>query len=435
MKSHRRGIAMVMVIMMIFICSVLGYAAISLATIDSQTCTQQQIALQALNMARAGLFRARAQLRNDYSWGSTQSYQYTLIDGGYTVSVWPSPNNAGSTQKLWQVTSVGTYRSATRTVTAWMLLESFAKYAYFTNSELSSSGGTIWFTSSDAITGPAGTNGFFSFNHTPQFSDKVTSANNNDGDYTAAAYSYSQGGTVTNNPSQFYRYASNYTTDYPTAYQSSPNFSFSGGQPQVTLPTNTGTVKNAATLSLTGNATIVFNSNGTATVTQSGQSQTVSTAQATIYVSNGTATVSGTVSGHVTVGADNGINIPASVVYNDPTSDVLGLVTPAAITVTASANTVADLTIDASMMSFSNSFTVQNYSSGVARGTLHVFGGIIQWYRGPVGTLNSSTGAIVTGYAKDYKWDSKLLDQPPPNFPTTGNIQIMDFTDSGALGH
>jgi hypothetical protein len=64
------------------------------------------------------------------------------------------------------------------------------------------------------------------------------------------------------------------------------------------------------------------------------------------------------------------------------------------------------------------SFSVVDYNTKIPPGNLKMMGGIIQKARGPVGTF--SGGAIRTGYVKDYWYDPRLADYPPPYFPTTG---------------
>jgi hypothetical protein len=71
------------------------------------------------------------------------------------------------------------------------------------------------------------------------------------------------------------------------------------------------------------------------------------------------------------------------------------------------------------------SFYVSNYNSRTPTGTLKVMGGIIQRARGPVGTL--SGGNIATGYAKNYYYDTRMADSPPPFFPTTGNYDRISW--------
>jgi len=88
-------------------------------------------------------------------------------------------------------------------------------------------------------------------------------------------------------------------------------------------------------------------------------------------------------------------------------------------------------TIDASILtgsanSTTGSFTVIDYDkSGVLKGNLHVQGGLIQKYRGPVGTSNN--GTAVTGYSKDYVYDSRLGSSPTPFFPADGNFDMISW--------
>jgi len=58
-----------------------------------------------------------------------------------------------------------------------------------------------------------------------------------------------------------------------------------------------------------------------------------------------------------------------------------------------------------------------------------VYGGIIQKKRGAVGTFNSGSGAIVTGYEKNYSYDPRLMDNPPPAFPTTGQVEKVAWNE------
>jgi hypothetical protein len=83
----------------------------------------------------------------------------------------------------------------------------------------------------------------------------------------------------------------------------------------------------------------------------------------------------------------------------------------------------------ATIMALGTSFTAENYTSGSPRGYLRVIGGIIQDRRGAVGTFNASTGAIVSGYEKDYVYDARLANNPPPAFPTTGRVQTLAWRE------
>ncbi len=61
------------------------------------------------------------------------------------------------------------------------------------------------------------------------------------------------------------------------------------------------------------------------------------------------------------------------------------------------------------------------------RNRLHVLGGIIQKKRGPVGTFNPNNNVQVSGYNKDYRYDPRMVDAPPPFFPTTGQFDVKSW--------
>jgi hypothetical protein len=85
--------------------------------------------------------------------------------------------------------------------------------------------------------------------------------------------------------------------------------------------------------------------------------------------------------------------------------------------------------IDSTVMALNTSFTVENYNQGSPRGTLHIWGGLIQEWRGAVGTANSTS--LQTGYLKDYHYDPRVIIQPPPEFPLTGIYARVSWTEKG----
>lgn len=90
-----------------------------------------------------------------------------------------------------------------------------------------------------------------------------------------------------------------------------------------------------------------------------------------------------------------------------------------------------NLSIDAVLMAGGNntssgSFYVENYDTK-STGTLTLLGGVIQKARGPVGTFNPSTGTASSGYAKNYSYDPRLANYPPPFFPTTGTYERLSW--------
>ena len=77
-----------------------------------------------------------------------------------------------------------------------------------------------------------------------------------------------------------------------------------------------------------------------------------------------------------------------------------------------------NVTIDAAILALQHSFLVNNWSAGSPENTLTVYGAIDQNWRGAVGTFGY--GGIVSGYDKDYDWDSRLQYVTPPFYLTPG---------------
>jgi|GEM_PF-765934 len=147
----------------------------------------------------------------------------------------------------------------------------------------------------------------------------------------------------------------------------------------------------------------------------------------------GTAYVSGTVSGQVTVAGLDDVVITGDVLTQNGTSgtDVIGLVAGNYVWVyhpvdaSGSHNNLAAASaphqIQAAVLSLRHSFLVQNWTYGAALSStgstaskLNVVGSIGQKFRGPVGT--NSGGVPVSGYLKNYVYDSRLNVLQPPYF-------------------
>lgn len=176
--------------------------------------------------------------------------------------------------------------------------------------------------------------------------------------------------------------------------------------------------------------------------------------------------VSGTMHSSMTINADHFAWITGKLVYQDATADMLGLVGAGAVWVwnpvvctsptpfpttqntrcstsgsgvtweASSSSSNCARSINAAILSNDHSFEVQNYNSGSFAGYLCVTGSIAQEFRGPVGTGSNSTG-----FLKRYSYDNRLLNSPPPKFPTprttsydvTTEIEVKAaFTPSGA---
>ncbi|MCR5663166.1 MAG: hypothetical protein K6G50_13735 [bacterium] len=477
-KRKRKGFALALTLFLILILSTVCFGALSIATIDSRITIEDYKSSRALYAARAGLAAAQsgvAKARNEVGISDNFSYSnVSLSDDGderYSVTVTPASDNNDRNFAIWKVISTGYYDDAVRQVEAYLEIESFSRYAYFTDYE----GNNIQFISRDSITGDVHTNGYFLINGHPHMYSRTTSSNNGDTRFNSTTYKYTRtDGKTATDPADFYRAASNnYNNDKFLALNDSTDFSFSGGQTAIPLPTDSGITKAAAQAEghyYTGKYIVVFTEAGkaklykgenkttyvygrpTTSIVYSGYpsasngykdqpTTTLNTsfddmaAGLTMYFSD-EIQVYGTVNGRVTLGCANNINITDDILYKDDAKDVLGMISNKNIIVVSDKNTNKNRYIRAVMMALTGSFTVQDYDKGSSRGTLDVYGGIIQKTRGAVGTSSqvSPTYTQYTGYFKDYKYDRKLRTRPPLNFPTTGRLTLRFFVDKGSIG-
>lgn len=431
----RRGYALVLTLFVVLIVATVVFAAVHLATLDLRGAREDVLGARALYAARAGVSRARLELAGNYLWTGGAG---PLADSSYSVVVEAGPGNATSADKVWRVTSTGACDGARRTVVAVVTLETFAKYAYFTDRESTPSSTEIWFFDRDEIRGPTHTNGFFRISGHPRYSAQVTSANTGDDLFDPSAFTYSQHGVQTD-PARFYRTYSSYARDGPVALDGSEEFSFAGGQPRVPLPIDTGAIEAAAGARYEGDRRLLFRSSGTVEVQRrrgSGWVQedvlSTTTDPGVVIHVDGELYVQGDVQGRVTVGATQDVHLTGDLRYVDPATDVLGLVGGEDIVVESDPWTRRDRYVQATLMALNGSFTVQDYASGAYRGSLRVFGGIVQLRRGPVGTFSGTQP--VTGYSKDYRFDAKLLTRPPLWYPPTGRVQVRSLLDLGSPG-
>jgi hypothetical protein len=154
---------------------------------------------------------------------------------------------------------------------------------------------------------------------------------------------------------------------------------------------------------------------------------------------NGDVFIEGTLTGQLTVAAENNIVVTWHLQYQNGLSgtDLLGLVAnnfveiyhPVSCTSgsSSSCNLNANFPLEtprnakftepmlhAANLSVNHSVRVQMWNRGAPLGTFHVRGVFAQRYRGPVGT--NSSGTIVTGFSKDYVYDQRLKYLSPPKF-------------------
>ncbi len=358
------------------------------------------------------------------------TFPYTLsnqsLDEGYfdlvIEKISPERVKITSTGKI-LLSTFGETNQIEKQVQAYLEEESFCRYLYFTTDEHLWGLVPVWFITGDHLRGPLHTNTHYHISGDPIFDGLAKSHDN--------WVEYLHGGPPLDNP-QF-------------------NGGLLLGVPTIDLPTDASSIKTAALsggLYLKGKTLVVFNNDGTLTITNNNkgwyQKVVSPPSNRVIYIEDGNVYVRGVVKGNFTVGTNKNIIITDNIVYAEdprttPTStDMLGLVAEQNVIVSTDDDDGSqiydqacpyDLEIDASIMALGDSFVVENWWSCSPLGTLTLFGGVIQKYRGPVGTFDPITNQKLSGYTKDYQYDERFESSHPPYFPTTGDWRLLAWEE------
>lgn len=313
--------------------------------------------------------------------------------------------------------------------------DSFSKFSYFTDAETlpyPNDDIEIYFYDDDVLTGPIHSNGTFRIAGSPTFNGDVSSPNewvgqSGDEDSDDPDERHGDETPIFNGNTNFNMAT---TRDLPddtqiNALEASANIGGLTFDDDIELEFF---VDGSGEPYLKASEAYYYSCGWYGTSTCKGTTDTnypLSTSNGIISV-EGKAKVKGEVKGKYTVHARDEVEITGDIYYNTdpladpdtPSSDLLGLVSEGNVIVDENAhkdNGSSDLTIQASIMALDNTFTVENYSSGSSRGSLNIYGGVIQRNRGPVGTFTSS--GIASGYSKNYAYDERLKETIPPAFP------------------
>ena len=503
LHADERGIALVTVIIISVILMTLVAASTGFALTSLNSSRRDQDWNAALPAAEAGIDDYLYRLSRDSGY-----WQYNATtpapDGNKAFTEWVKVPGAAdsyfryyidsslmSTQGIVKIRSSGRVNGVVRTIEALFRRRGFLDYLYFTEYETTDPftyTGTpyfsdeahancrrhyydlpgrnsrcldIYFIGADTIKGPLHSNDALLLSGSPNFQGETSTS----WDGTCPSSS------INCSPSTN-RYRGTATPVFARA--GDPAFA-----PPLTMPPTNLAIRNYADSTVggagclfTGPTKIVFNSNGTMTVTspytqvsncQVGASKPLPS-NGVIYVQSvpaspsdpnyraacsvpsgnplgypvagdvnagqygcfdGDVFVSGALDGQVTVAAQDSVIITGSLTYQGGISgnDLLGLIADNNVEVYHPVNSSdANLlpvgltvsTIYAAILTIKHSFRVQTHKKGNPLGTLTLFGAISQLYRGPVGTFSGSS--VSSGYSKDYTYDQKLKYTSPPHF-------------------
>ena len=444
-----------MVLTMVSILATLGMGAALLIPLEASSVTQKIEKEQALFLAEAGLEYAEAYLEAKFpEFPPSVTASKQLATGTYTVTIAPTASPSAWMQ-YYQVTSWGRSGGATRVLGAVVRVGHFSKYAYYTDLERPDDADMpIWFASGDTITGPFHTNDHMHIMGNPVFLAGVSSSwgGPDDPDPTHwPSFVYYNGSNSVHVESAE---PNNLPYDNPTFAAG-----YILGVPEVVLPDDLVDLQNLAEtaglyiskqcqISL-GRPTdgdtrmhgyISYRFKQGQGFTDWADVEIASISNGVVFV-NGKIDISGVLDGELTIASSDHIQILDDVVYRASTNgvvhpdcdDMLGLVAGGDILILDNEANRTDVSIHGSIMALTGSFRVENYHDGGPRGSLRLYGGRIQQYRGPI-----STGwvdmygmpHVLTGYNKIFTFDPRFYDTCPPYFIATGQYEMVSWSES-----
>jgi hypothetical protein len=360
------------------------------------------------SIAGAGINMASRALQENQLW--TDGFSNKSFGGGmFNVTV---QSLGGSKIK---VVSTSTFNGAQRVVSCVLQPSSFSKFNYYSTTDQNGfwvGGDTIW--------GPFHCNNTLNVAYTnggsPTFMQKVTSLN--------GIWNYNGAHPV-----------------FKGGYASGVN---------VSLPGDLNTIRNAAQTQGTvfsGGADLYIQLNADGTVTYKetnggwGESGGWSTQTIASLTSNGTVWkngkdihVKGTLHGQLTLGTNQDIWCDDDIVYAaDPrhgySTDMLGLVSNQKIWISDNANNRGpnnDFILMASIFSRTDGLWAEHYDTRPVEGKMTTVGGMIQKIGGYTGVFSGNS--IIHGFLPGGTYyDDRLMNDAPPSFPTTGNLEVVSW--------
>jgi uncharacterized protein DUF4900 len=500
-RTGRRGAAFLFSLFVLMVVSIIGMGLAASTAQSLYLARIQEHSSMAFNAAESGVEHALLWLRQQSipppGGASFNPFggSVTLGLANYQVTIDPDDGNAALDLKHYLIRSTGTALSRQETVEVHVQVNSFGRYAYFTDAETTPGGRRIWFKTGDVIRGPVHSNstGGSDFqiswegSTAPIFQGLVTTASSEIDYIPGVPATEEEFERIYQEGSRGYRLGvarielpESSNQQQVAAWGDSSGFPTTNG---VHINANGGTT--AAGIYLAGDSSLYFSvtpegwqqievTQGSTTTTitiKHDQNQTVveqgdttttytGTTNGVIYSTGNITSLSGELadsrvsgSGLVSRNAftiatdvtkDKDVTITGNLTYRtvpDPTlpwDDPVNLRAPAlgvvARNITIAPGAPRDLSVHGVMLAGGRNTTQGSFSAAEyntrAAGRLNLVGGLIQKYRGPVGTFSGTT--TVTGYDKNYVYDPRMAVMPPPFFPTTGGFERLSFMRTSA---
>ncbi|MFA5342989.1 MAG: hypothetical protein WC381_03390 [Kiritimatiellia bacterium] len=415
--DNNSGVILVAVVCFTAITAILALGILSESGSQLKMADRQVRQEQAFYVAEGGAERAVSCIRN--SAGAPPGVITGAIGNGtYGVTI---NSVAGAGLTSYTIVSTGEVNGVKKSVMmSGVRQQTWARFALWYND----GPGAIWIRSGEVFNGPVHANTFIYLRDDPIFNALISTTQNGWGPTSVTnAVAFNQG-FQWNAPVQDLTTSVNFTNLLSNAslvITGSSQIALSGTN---VLITNARRGWTAYTYPVPSNGLIYVRSTGAGTGTNAGTVQ-----------------VGGTLDGRLSIAADYDIGITNHIRYantnipygtntygTNTSDDALGLIANHDVVVRTSApnnlNIFAHIIAvgSATASQTDGSFYVQNHDSRAVSGFLNLWGGVVQFYRGAVGTFSGTTP--VSGFSKRYTFDTRFLTDPPPRYPTVNDIYL-----------
>jgi hypothetical protein len=145
----------------------------------------------------------------------------------------------------------------------------------------------------------------------------------------------------------------------------------------------------------------------------------------------------GTLDGQLTIGVEGNIEIWGDILYdgvapgNTPPpdcDDVLGLIADGDVIIAYTVPNWNDCMFYGVAMALEKSVEAAEYQHYAPRGVFEMYGGLIADYSIHMAQYDND-GNLISGYVRDYNWDSRMIAMPPPFFPLTGRYFVYSWEE------
>ena len=474
----------------LFGCMVIGMSVVGLQASETYKAQRVRKQAQAFALAESGIECAQRWLTTQASPPSGTA-TITPLDssvelgaGSFNFSVIPDAANPNQQLKTYTLQSIGTVNGISQSINVTMRSQSFGRFAYFSDQESANPlSQQIWFGRRDKIRGP-----FFTNNSNSSFTN-IDNSNpdkpifDSSVEMNGASINYMSAKPVTDADflkvftigRSAVKLAVN-RIELPTTTTNQANAAWGSTAGH---PTTTGVcVRTAGGIYVTGDASVELQApsahvqvlkitqGSKTTVVQidlqnklrnvtdeSGTTNHAGLGTGVVFVTGNITSIKGKMADSIvganpvksamTIVADAAagrtMTVTGSIEYRTTNNTaiapdtgvnlVAGILGLYANKIRIGASAGANVRVDGIIMAGTQNRTDGGFGADAYEsrsvGTLTLNGGLIQKVRAPVGTFSGSS--MVSGFTKDYYYDERMMDTPPPYFPTTGKYDLLSW--------